>query len=48
MILITCTKTGRFWRFATEGQARRAVAHLGLKDYIMQRVDAPGKEDQTK
>lgn len=37
MILSYC-KTGRFWGYATEGQARRAARHLGLTDYTLEPV----------
>lgn len=30
---LTCTKTGRFWRFETYAAAMRAARDLGLKDY---------------
>ena len=33
---LTCIKTGRFWRYASEGQARQAAATLGLKDYTIE------------
>jgi len=34
--LLTCIKTGRFWRYASEGQARQAAKTLGLKDYVIE------------
>lgn len=34
--LLTCTKTGRFWRYASEGQCRQAAANLGLSDYTIE------------
>lgn len=35
MFVLTCDKTGRHWRHVTEGLARRAALHLGLKDYTI-------------
>lgn len=36
--LLTCEKTGRFFRFRSEGQAINAARALGLKDYSIERV----------
>lgn len=33
---LECIKTGRFWRFASEGQCRRAALAIGLKDYTIE------------
>lgn len=33
--LLTCDRTGRFWRYASEGQCKRAAQHFGLKDYTI-------------
>lgn len=39
MYLLTCDKTGRFWRYASLHQAKQAAAHLGLKDYTITEPD---------
>jgi hypothetical protein len=36
--LLTDTKTGRFWRYASEGQCRQAARTLGLVGYTMEQV----------
>ena len=36
--LLTDTKSGRFWRYASEGQCRQAARSLGLVDYTLERV----------
>lgn len=38
MWLLTDTKTGRFWRYATENMAVRAASALGLKDWSLEWV----------
>lgn len=38
--LLTDSKTGRFWRYASEGQCRHAARHLGLVDYTIEREAA--------
>lgn len=38
MFVLTCSKTGRWWRHKTEGLARRAAMHLGLTDYEISEV----------
>lgn len=35
--MLTCVKTGRFWRYASEGQCRNAARALGLKDYTIEK-----------
>lgn len=34
--ILTCIKTGRFFRYASEGQARQAAKTLGLKDFTIE------------
>jgi hypothetical protein len=36
--ILECSKTGRFWRYASEGQCRQAAKALGLVDYTIERV----------
>lgn len=38
MWLVTCCKTGRFLRYKTEGQCRRAASTMGWVDYT---IEAP-------
>lgn len=33
--ILECIKTGRHWRYVSEGMARQAARHLGLKDYTI-------------
>jgi hypothetical protein len=37
MWLVTCCKSGRFLRVASEGQARNAARSMGWTDYTMER-----------
>jgi hypothetical protein len=39
--VLTCCKTGRFFRYASEGQCRRAALTLGWKDYEIHPEVAP-------
>jgi hypothetical protein len=36
--VLTCSKTGRSWRYGSEGQCRRAALTLGLKDYTITEI----------
>lgn len=36
--LLECTKTGRWWHYASEDKARRAARALGLTDYTIERL----------
>ena len=33
--ILECSKTGRAWTYASEGQCRQAARHLGLTDYTI-------------
>lgn len=35
---LTCTKTGRYFFYASLGQCQQAAANLGLKDYEIEEV----------
>jgi hypothetical protein len=35
--VLTCCKTGRFFRYTSEGQCRQAALVMGWKDYIIER-----------
>lgn len=36
--ILTCDKTGRYWKYSTLNQAERAARHLGLKDYTITEI----------
>lgn len=36
--LLTCCKTGRYWRYMSEWQCRRAAATLGLVDFTTEKA----------
>lgn len=37
--ILTCCKTGRFWRYGSEGQCRRAALTFGLADYTIEKEE---------
>lgn len=37
--ILSCERTGRFWRHSSEAQCRHAARRLGLKDYTWCKED---------